>query len=122
LLITEPATHHPYHQEAVPEFEKIHGQLASSLKSSESVMAVNQSMRGVDGKVLFTTNPPRELQSKEVLIKITHSGLCASDLAYLQYGCVLGHEGIGIIEQVGSEVTKLKVGDRVGGGYLRSVC
>ncbi|UKZ74711.1 hypothetical protein TrVFT333_002381 [Trichoderma virens FT-333] len=85
-------------------------------------MAVNQSMRGIDGKVLLTTNPPRELQPKEVLIKITHSGLCSSDLAYVQYGCVLGHEGVGIVEQVGSEVTKLKVGDRVGGGYLRSSC
>ncbi|KAL6697064.1 GroES-like protein [Trichoderma pleuroticola] len=73
-------------------------------------MAVNQSMRGVDGK------------PKEVLIKITHSGLCASDLAYLQYGCVLGHEGVGTVEQVGSEVTKLNIGDRVGGGYLRSSC
>ncbi|EHK23112.1 uncharacterized protein TRIVIDRAFT_28882 [Trichoderma virens Gv29-8] len=79
-------------------------------------------MRGVDGKVLLTTNPPRELQPKEVLIKITHSGLCSSDLAYVQYGCVLGHEGVGIVEQVGGEVTKLKVGDRVGGGYLRSSC
>ncbi|KAL6828108.1 GroES-like protein [Trichoderma camerunense] len=85
-------------------------------------MAVNQSMRGVNGKVLFSSNPPRDLQPKEVLIKITHSGLCASDLAYLQYGCVLGHEGVGIVEEVGSEVTKLNIGDRVGGGYLRSSC
>ncbi|OPB41886.1 NADP-dependent alcohol dehydrogenase [Trichoderma guizhouense] len=66
-------------------------------------MAVNQSMRGIDGKVFLSSNPPRDLQPKEVLIKITHSGLCASDLAYLQYGCVLGHEGVGIVEEVGSQ-------------------
>ncbi|KAL6884405.1 GroES-like protein [Trichoderma evansii] len=48
-------------------------------------------------------------------------GLCASDLVHLQYGCVLGHEGVGIVEQVGNGATKLKVGDRIVGGATCAV-
>jgi D-arabinose 1-dehydrogenase-like Zn-dependent alcohol dehydrogenase len=62
------------------------------------------------------------LGPKQVLIRVTHSSLCATDLAYVNYGIALGHEGIGIVEKVGSEVLALKVGDRVGGGYHRGSC
>lgn len=84
-------------------------------------MAETFSMRGVDGKVTKTPAEIPELQPKEVLVKITHSGLCGTDLFYVPYGCALGHEGVGVVEKVGSAVTAHKVGDRVGGGYLRSV-
>jgi D-arabinose 1-dehydrogenase-like Zn-dependent alcohol dehydrogenase len=63
--------------------------------------------------------PP--LAPNEVLLRITHSGLCSSDVYYIESGMVLGHEGVGIVEEVGSAVTTLKVGDRAGGGYLRNV-
>ena len=36
-------------------------------------------------------------------------------------GCALGHEGVGIVTKIGSEVTQFKVGDRAGAGYLRNV-
>ena len=39
--------------------------------------------------------------------------MCATDLAYIPYGIALGHEGVGIVEAIGSEVTQFKVGDRV---------
>lgn len=58
----------------------------------------------------------------DVLIKITHSSLCASDLAYIPYGIAMGHEGVGIVQKVGSSVTALAIGDRVGGGYHRDSC
>ena len=58
----------------------------------------------------------------DVLIKITHSSLCGTDLAYIAYGIALGHEGIGTVQEVGSAVTQLKIGDRVGGGYHRGSC
>ncbi|KIW30953.1 uncharacterized protein PV07_02641 [Cladophialophora immunda] len=85
-------------------------------------MAQTFVMRGVEGKVKKTPADIPELKPNEVLVKITHSGLCGTDLFYIDPGCALGHEGVGTVEKVGSAVTAHKIGDRVGGGYLRSVC
>lgn len=60
----------------------------------------------------------RALGAKEVLIKTTHSGLCYTDVHAKERGCGLGHEGVGIIEKVGFAVQSLKVGQRVGWGYV----
>ncbi|MCZ0982989.1 glutathione-dependent formaldehyde dehydrogenase [Streptomyces diastatochromogenes] len=56
----------------------------------------------------------------DVIVRITTTGLCGSDLhlyevlgAFLDPGDVLGHEPMGIVEEVGPEVTVLKRGDRV---------
>ena len=55
----------------------------------------------------------------EVLIRYTHAGLCHSDI-HIAHGdlparlpMVLGHEGAGIIEEVGAGVTRAKPGDHV---------
>jgi len=55
----------------------------------------------------------------EVLIRYTHAGLCHSDV-HIQSGdlpgrlpMVVGHEGAGIIEEVGPGVTRVKAGDHV---------
>lgn len=64
----------------------------------------------------------RALQSHEVLIKTTHSGLCFTDVHAKDKGCGLGHEGVGFVEQIGSGVKTLQVGDRVGWGWLHSSC
>src|ERR1700683_80215 len=55
----------------------------------------------------------------EVLIRYTHAGLCHSDL-HVMYGdlearmpMVLGHEGAGIVEEVGPGVTRVAAGDHV---------
>ncbi|KIX92701.1 uncharacterized protein Z520_11553 [Fonsecaea multimorphosa CBS 102226] len=85
-------------------------------------MAQTFVMRGVEGKVKKTPAEIPELKANEVLVKITHSGLCGTDLFYINPGCALGHEGVGTVEKVGSAVTAHKIGDRVGGGYLRSSC
>ncbi len=57
----------------------------------------------------------------EFLEKIIASGVCHTDAAGIQgfipwitYPIVFGHEGVGIVEEVGSAVDTLKVGDRVG--------
>ncbi|KAI1609395.1 chaperonin 10-like protein [Exophiala viscosa] len=85
-------------------------------------MAESFCMRGVDGKVKQLPADVPDLKPKEVLVKITHSGLCGTDVFYIPHGAALGHEGVGIVEKVGDAVTAHKVGDRVGGGYLRSSC
>ena len=56
---------------------------------------------------------------REVLVRTAHSGLCHSDLHFmdgvwqLAPPAVMGHEGAGIVEAVGSEVHYVKPGDHV---------
>jgi len=58
-----------------------------------------------------------ELQPHEVLVRIAGVGICHTDLAIRDSGLyapgVLGHEGAGVIEQVGEAVTGLSPGDHV---------
>lgn len=63
---------------------------------------------------------PRIEKPTDAVIRITSSGLCGSDLhlyevltPFMTPGDILGHEPMGIVEEVGSEVTNLKPGDRV---------
>ena len=56
----------------------------------------------------------------DAIIRVTSSGLCGSDLhlyeglaPFMTEGDILGHEPMGIVEEVGSEVTNLSPGDRV---------
>ncbi|KAL5603783.1 hypothetical protein FOVSG1_006533 [Fusarium oxysporum f. sp. vasinfectum] len=64
------------------------------------------------------------LGPNDILIRITHSGVCNADASFAKRGaCIaLGHEGVGIVEAVGSNVTQLKVGERAGGGFHRDSC
>ncbi|KAF2027628.1 GroES-like protein [Setomelanomma holmii] len=48
--------------------------------------------------------------------------VCGTDLHYIQDDMVLGHEGVGKVEAVGDSVTKIKVGDSVGFGYVKDGC
>ena len=58
-----------------------------------------------------------ELRDNEVLIRMVASGLCHTDLGVASGGLpfplpgVLGHEGAGVVEQVGSRVTTVRPGD-----------
>lgn len=69
-----------------------------------------------------TTTRPDELKGDSVLLKITASGLCYTDIHYKTADMALGHEGVGIVEATGPDVKKLKKGDRVGWGYEHDSC
>ena len=62
---------------------------------------------------------PRIQDTQDVIVKITSTALCGSDLHLYQgniplpIGYVIGHEPMGIIKEVGKNVTKVKKGDRV---------
>ncbi|KAH6654873.1 chaperonin 10-like protein [Truncatella angustata] len=69
-----------------------------------------------------TTTKPDELKGDQVLLRVTASGLCGTDLHYKTTDMALGHEGVGIVEQLGPDVKTLKKGDRVGWGYEHDSC
>ncbi|MGK0139295.1 MAG: S-(hydroxymethyl)glutathione dehydrogenase/alcohol dehydrogenase [Algoriphagus sp.] len=54
-------------------------------------------------------------QADEVLVKVKAAGICHTDWDSLSWGhpIVIGHEGAGIIEEIGPDVTDLNVGDSV---------
>ncbi|WP_109472841.1 zinc-dependent alcohol dehydrogenase [Ornithinimicrobium cavernae] len=63
---------------------------------------------------------PRIEQPTDAVVRVTSTAICGSDLhlydvlaPYLRPGDVLGHEFMGIVEEVGPEVGRLEVGDRV---------
>ncbi|KAJ7497661.1 chaperonin 10-like protein [Mycena latifolia] len=58
----------------------------------------------------------------QVLVRITHSGICGTDEHFVHSDMVLGHEGVGTVEAVGEAVTGLKFGDVVGWGYTHRTC
>jgi len=72
---------------------------------------------------------PGELGIQEVEIGITHCGICHSDLHLIsndwgmsQYPFIPGHEIIGSVTAVGSQVRSLKTGQRVGLGWQSNSC
>lgn len=84
---------------------------------------LNQAFRHLNGEIKRVHSElPAELGQNSVLLKITHSSLCHTDILLAPYGLALGHEGVGIVEKVGSSVTSFKIGDRAGAGYHRSSC
>lgn len=71
----------------------------------------------------------REVGPKEILIDIHYCGICHSDIHQVRdewggavFPMVPGHEIAGIITQIGSQVSKFKVGDRVGVGCMVESC
>ncbi|RYD23013.1 MAG: glutathione-dependent formaldehyde dehydrogenase [Verrucomicrobiaceae bacterium] len=63
---------------------------------------------------------PEILDPRDIIIRITASGICGSDLHLydgitpsMEAGDIIGHEPMGIVVEIGSEVKKFKKGDRV---------
>jgi alcohol dehydrogenase len=73
------------------------------------------------GKVALQERPKPEITSPtDSIVKIAKTTICGTDLHILkgdvptcQPGRILGHEGVGVIDQVGPAVTVFKAGDRV---------
>ena len=71
----------------------------------------------------------RDLGPHDVLIDIAYAGICHSDIhtareewGEIEFPLVPGHEIAGVVSEVGSEVTRYAVGDRVGVGCMVDSC
>ncbi|MFF3851083.1 NAD(P)-dependent alcohol dehydrogenase [Streptomyces sp. NPDC002328] len=71
----------------------------------------------------------REVGPHDVLIEIKYTGICHSDIHHARsdwreetYPLVPGHEIAGVVKEVGSDVTRYAVGDRVGVGCMIDSC
>jgi threonine dehydrogenase-like Zn-dependent dehydrogenase len=67
-----------------------------------------------------TVPDPVIQESNDIVIRVTSSGICGSDLhlyevlgPFMAEGDILGHEPMGVVEEVGSAITHLRAGDRV---------
>ncbi|AHK31908.1 mycothiol-dependent formaldehyde dehydrogenase [Rhodococcus opacus PD630] len=76
-----------------------------------------------------TTIERRDVGPNDVLIEIQYAGICHSDIHTVNgdwgpqpFPVVPGHEIVGIVAEVGADVTRHKVGDRVGVGCLVNSC
>lgn len=71
----------------------------------------------------------RKTGAEDVVIKVLYCGIChtdlhqaRNDLGMSKYPMVLGHEVVGEVVEVGEEVRRFRVGDRVGSGVIVGCC
>ncbi|OCL09013.1 NADP-dependent alcohol dehydrogenase C [Glonium stellatum] len=83
----------------------------------------------VEGNMKWQRYDPKPFTEDDVDIRISHCGICGSDIHTLRsgwgetnYPCVVGHEIIGEAVRVGQNVKHIKEGDRVGVGAQASSC
>jgi len=73
------------------------------------------------GDIRMDTVPEPKMQEKtDAIVRLTASAICGTDLHMvrgtmpgMKAGTILGHEGVGVVEEAGSEVRNFKRGDRV---------
>jgi len=88
------------------------------------------SAKDVSTKMMYHTFYRRALLPHDIHFKVSYSGICHSDIhavngewsSTVKYPQCVGHEIIGTVVAVGSEVTKFKVGDAAGVGCFTDSC
>src|SRR5689334_24598392 len=69
---------------------------------------------------LEQVDDPELREPTDAIVRITRSAICGTDLHFvrgtvpgMEPGTILGHEGVGIVEELGKNVRNFQVGDRV---------
>ena len=94
-------------------------------------------MRSTKGYAALNSSSPlapftfdrRDIGKSDIGFEIAYAGICHSDIHQVReewgpalYPMVPGHEIVGIVTEVGSSVTKFRVGDRIGVGVFIDSC
>jgi uncharacterized zinc-type alcohol dehydrogenase-like protein len=93
-------------------------------------MRVNAYAAPAAGQPLaLTTIDRRDVGPNDILIEIQYAGICHSDIHTVNgdwgpqpFPVVPGHEIVGVVAEIGSGVTRHRVGDRVGVGCMVNSC
>ncbi|WP_018394404.1 Zn-dependent alcohol dehydrogenase [Bacillus sp. 37MA] len=107
------------HYKPLQKQERFGSRIENLLKRGNHTMKIKAAIMTEVGKPLSIQQVElSEPKSNEVLVKIKATGVCHSDLNALNdpttpTPTILGHEGSGIVEAVGSSVTNVKAGDKV---------
>jgi cinnamyl-alcohol dehydrogenase len=103
--------------------------MVKSPEEEHPVKAFGWAARDASGTLSPFRFSRRETGEKDVRLKILYCGVCHSDLHSIKnetgmvtYPVLPGHEIAGIVTEVGSKVTKVKVGDKVGVGCMVGSC
>ncbi|MDR0958338.1 MAG: glutathione-dependent formaldehyde dehydrogenase [Clostridiales bacterium] len=72
-------------------------------------------------KISYTdTKDPSIQKSDDLIVRVTSASICGSDLhvlhgfiPHVKHGTVIGHEAVGVVEEIGKEVHGIKKGDRI---------
>ncbi|CAI9088135.1 OLC1v1022381C1 [Oldenlandia corymbosa var. corymbosa] len=99
------------------------------MATEQSVEVFGWAARDSSGHLSPFSFSRRATGENDVQFKVLYCGICRSDLhaiqndwGFTQYPLVPGHEIVGEVTQVGSNVKKVKVGDKVGVGCLVGSC
>ena len=75
---------------------------------------------GVGDIRLENVSDPKIQEPTDAIVRLTASAICGTDLHFVRGtvpgmvpGTILGHEGVGIVEEVGADVRNVQPGDRV---------
>ncbi|KAI6694974.1 hypothetical protein NL676_022684 [Syzygium grande] len=105
------------------------GEMAMSPENEHPVKALGWAARDCSGHLSPFKFSRRATGEKDVTFKVLYCGICHSDLHNVKnewgttsYPVVPGHEIVGVVTEVGTKVTKCKVGDKVGVGCLVGSC
>ncbi|WP_235855488.1 NAD(P)-dependent alcohol dehydrogenase [Flagellimonas pelagia] len=108
--------------------------LANNFNSNKTIMKENIKSKGYAAFDATGTLKPWEFERRpvgdnDILIDIKFASICHSDIHQMkghwgpqQYPQIPGHEIVGIVEAVGKNVTKFKIGDRAGVGCMVDSC
>ncbi len=113
----------------VPKLDKDVNILIKDFKFSYFYNSLNAfsmksiALTGIGEMGMIQEPDPVILNETDVIVKVTHVGVCGSDMhlyeqghigdSWVEYPFVVGHEGTGMVEQVGTGVNHVKPGDRI---------
>ncbi|CAA2972800.1 8-hydroxygeraniol dehydrogenase-like [Olea europaea subsp. europaea] len=103
--------------------------MAKSPETEHPLKAFGWGARDTSGVFSPVKFSRRETGERDVQLKVLYCGICHTDLhmarndwGFTQYPLIPGHEMVGEVTEIGSKVTKFKVGDKVGVGCLVGSC